>query len=608
MSISQTYFFDNEDDFNATDVDIVSEKAQLGVEDNPGQVFAQTFDDDTGFTYDSDLAEFVAGIVRQKDQTPANSRFAVDYDGNHSPVGADANLNWFKSGGSLIAGLNGSPVITSGELVCSGAQGVYYSGQSQAVETIKFIYKPNYTTSPPVNINLCSTYNGSNNNDRLEITNSPSGDNIRATLYNSTGSVVITVATVINDFEPVAGQAYEIEVVIDSTAGTLRVFVDGTLLGTLSPGAWTRGGVSTRYYLGATPTSYNRAEGSFDKLIVFSDAQHTGTYTPGYTLPGFIYAESKVDMPVFSYSGIGTIQAVESSSFVETGSPRYTVAGLYWNGSSFAPSDGSYAQANDASTLVAQLPNLTVQGAENVSGSVIFPDTNSQANVDSLSVTVTGQRYKAEGYIEPAQNLDIKNILDYEQSATIPGDTEIAIQLRVNSALYYHDGSNWVVSDGSFNQANSASEVKASISDFDLGPHSEILFRWKLKTDDQQVTPLLDSATVDYNFGGISEVGDKCNVWGYVKDMIGTPLKNAHVTITPYKPSKENLQAASNIIWNKPIKVKTDSFGYFEAELLRSSAFPTSQKYRVEIRHVGYTREHTITVPNEDNVNFTDLI
>jgi hypothetical protein len=83
-------------------------------------------------------------------------------------------------------------------------------------------------------------------------------------------------------------------------------------------------------------------------------------------LSSALYLGSKVDLPAFSYTGIGTIQAVETSSVSEVGTPRYIIGGKYYNGSAWVNSNGSYAQANPFATVVANLTSLVVTGATSV--------------------------------------------------------------------------------------------------------------------------------------------------------------------------------------------------------------------------------------------------
>jgi len=127
------------------------------------------------------------------------------------------------------------------------------------------------------------------------LTHSPSGDTFRATIFDSAGAAILNIITIgATSVGLVAGVEYEIEVVIDSIAGTYRLFLDGVLYGTQTPGIWTRGVSASRFYLGASPAIYNTAQASFDDYIFFDNSQHTANYVPGYVSPDVLYGKRSV--------------------------------------------------------------------------------------------------------------------------------------------------------------------------------------------------------------------------------------------------------------------------------------------------------------------------
>src|SRR5690606_17237049 len=115
-------------------------------------------------------------------------------------------------------------------------------------------------------------------------------------------------------WNPTAGTTYEIELVLDTQNGVCRLFIDGVLHGTLGS-TFTRSNTATRLYVGSNAV-YTPCDASFEDLIFFSNVQHTANYSPGYTVPEKIYLGSTVALPPFTYTGLGTIIAVESSNIV----------------------------------------------------------------------------------------------------------------------------------------------------------------------------------------------------------------------------------------------------------------------------------------------------
>lgn len=586
-------------------IEIVGGKAQLKLLEALA-AFNEDFANDTDFIYNAAEAEFSGGQIQQLDQTPANSQMGSQL--------TTKDLNWHKSGGSLTGTLNGSPTFSGGKMVCAGAQGVYWSRSTAAIETIKFKYTPNYSTTPPANVNLCSTYNGTNNNDRIGLTNSPSGNTIRLTAYSSSGAVVVAAATTVGGaWTPTASQEYEFELVIDSAAGTLRVFIDGVLHGTLSPGAWSRGGVSSRYYLGAHPVVYNRAEGSFDDYIMFTNAQHTSGYTPGYSVPEFLYTETSADLPEFQHTGLGQVTQYDGLTVTGAGSPRYTIqlnqSGdyLYWDGAAWSVSDGSYAQANDEATFDANANALTVGAGIYSQIRVHFPDSNTQSSVDDLDLDHTANTVYSTANPSIINNSGVFAdglIALQDEVATRPGSDNIRYIINADNDDYYWDGADWVVSDGSYAQANELSEVAANADALDLSGGETVKVRALLHSDDGSTTPDLTSVSVNYNFFAVTPIPRKVILYGWLRESNDDPLVGT-VSIQTLAP----FEHTGVLIPRSEVTVATDADGYWEVEVYETET--VGKTYKAVINYTepfGRSVSYTIEVPDQDSVNFTDLI
>lgn len=607
MSITQVFNFDNESNFTLSNTQIESSAAKLALIDNPNQNFSQDFSSDTGFTYNTSLAEFTGGQVQQKDQTPAGSIFATDF--------TTKDLLWNKEG-STVGTLSGTASIVSGALSCSGDSGVTYAYATNAVESFKFIYIPGYTTAPASNVDIISTAPSTGQNDRFTLNHSPSGNTLRLSLYNDSGSIIFATGTSFSSgglFEPTAGQSYEFLVVIDSATGFVRVYIDGVLNASRTLAAWSRGGTTSTLNVGTGP-AYQNADASFDDLIIFDNVQETSNYTPGYSLVTNRFAGSTVALPPFSYTGIGTVQEVTASVISESGSPRYIVGGLYWDGTAWVPSDGSYAQAVDSATVVANLDQITVTGAVNIPVSVVFTDSNTQGAVDDIDITVTGQRYSPTGYIEPAQAIEAQSLLSYAETSTVNANTEINIILKVDGQLKYYDGAAWVDSDGTKAQSNTASEVNTNASSLSLGANSSIFIRWLLETSTNTDTPEISTASISYDFGAVQSSVQICNVHGYLKDIADNPISGATVTFQLNKPALDTYSEASErIISTRSISTTTNSNGYFQQDLIRSSEYEQTTTYKVTIDLggnvvLGETTTLSFSVPDSTTKDITDLL
>jgi len=600
--------------FDTDKIEVAGGGAKLKLEYSLISGFSEDFADDTDHVYDSAKAEFTGGAIQQKDQTPASSVKGAVFTGNANPIVNEANLSWSKTAGSLIATLHGLPTIVSGKLVCAGAQGVSYAHTTTAIETHKFRYTPTYTGAPPSNVNMITVYNGTNNNDRYAVSNSPSGNNIRIGMYDNTGASIVGVATTVGSFSPTAGTTYEIEVVVNSTAGTIRIFVDGNLIGTLTPGAWARGGIASKVILGATTIIYNTAQASFSDYIGFSDAQHSASYTPaGYVVAPTIYAESSDTLPVFTYAGPGLLRAASPPTTTETGAPRYLVQGKYWDGSAWVDSDGSYAQATSKANILANIASFPSTGQSQITLKVIFGASNTISSVSQLDFFVQGELYPTDNpivYVTEFTKVDglfdvFTSDFDFAGSDTVKF---LLVMHDTSSAVaepMYWDGAAWSVSDGTYAQSNTATEIQTNQSSLSLVDGTYLRVYAFLHSEDGLTSPTLNSIVFDYNFFASPPLFNKCIVFGFLNEINGDYL-TGKVTISNLTPFYYD----DALIPKSQVSVDADAKGYWEVELIETQSASKSYKFEIEYGDpialkVTYS---AVVIPNQDSAALSSLI
>lgn len=345
--------------------------------------FTQDFSSSAGFTFDSAKAEFGGGVVRQKDQRPANATFYASYlsgiDGNWG----SGVLTGTASGGADVSG--GFLDLTGGILkyVAYAAAG---NASSQQTGCVRIRVKPNYTGSPLANQEfwlITSAIGGTSNGIQF--------------LHKSTGQITVVIrdpsgnANINYDlgaWAPTSGTVYELELNWDITTGASRVFIDGVQFGDTMPDTETRTITTGDFAIGTNgfglvPNFY------VADVAVFSTVQHTANYTPIGALSETIYVASGVTCPDF----LGTVQAFTGFTTTEAGSVRYVVNGKYWDGAAWSASDGTYAQAASAATTNTNIPTLTA--ADTVTAKLAFTDGATQASVDALSIAYTARASSA---------------------------------------------------------------------------------------------------------------------------------------------------------------------------------------------------------------------
>lgn len=473
-------------------------QAQLKFVDNTGQTFDQDFSSSTGFTFDSSDTEFTGGVLQQLDNTPADSVLGATYT-------TDVNANW-NTDGSTTGTVVGGAAVSGGKLDCKGNtnDGVSYDiDNNDGQAAIKFKYTPNYTGNPPNNIDVIGIAEPSGNNNRIRLTHSPSGDTWRIWLNNNIGTALYTATTIgSSGVGLTSGTEYEIELNWDNVAGTIRLFQDGALHGTLSPGAWDFTSNAAEVRVGAALGAYSKAEAEFDDVVFFSTVQHTAAYTSGYSLPETVYIEDTITFPQFSYTGGGSVQTFTALATVgETGSPRFNMNGLYWSGAAWVSSDDSYAQMNDSATINTNIGTLPASDTLDVKMGTV--SNNTQEAISNFQVTYTGQEYATDN---PTIDIDTaltntNTISSYDSfTETIGTSGSDAVQYQLSddngSTFKYWSGAAWVTASG-YAQSNSGSDVNTNIGTFPITA-SGIKVKVFLHSDDGTTTPNIGNLSIGY--------------------------------------------------------------------------------------------------------------
>lgn len=301
-------------------------------------------DDPALFNFDTDSIDYNSTNPTLNSRIPVGAVLYANFNGKQNAVTGQ------------IANLNGAPGhVASKEILCSGSDGVYYNITNQSAGAIRVRYKPTYTGTPGENRNIIAIQEPSGANNRIVLTHSPSGDNFRVTLTNSTGTNVYLATVIGASAINLQNQYYEIELNWDAAAGVVRLFLDGTLHGTLTPGAWTHVSNSARIYIGAAPTIYDSANATFDDLMLFSSVQHTTSYAP------VLFFEYDLNNPSLSVATAETeiskiISLVVSSSVVANTNLKFVVIvngqAKYWDGYAWVDSSGVNESTNYNDTTI----------------------------------------------------------------------------------------------------------------------------------------------------------------------------------------------------------------------------------------------------------------
>lgn len=348
-------------------------------------------------------------------------------------------------------------------------------------------------------------------------------------------------------------------------------------------------------------------------------------HNPGYVLPATIYLENKVDGPSFTYTGLGTILSVDDAVFVETGLPRYIVAGRYWDGAAWSVSNGTFAQASDSATVIANLTAFNAAGAEFIPWSVVFGASNTKGSIDSFQVEVTGQILAPSGSIITNSYFVSNKINGFEATFNIPAGDYLGFYAIVGlTSKLYHDGTNWVESNGNSQaQTNTYADFKANIGIL-IANNVQVQLGIYMESGDQSTSPTIDEAFFEHNFGALKPSDPlRCNVYMYLTDLEGEVLEGIKVNVRLMRESTQYAEASSFVVLGNLQKTSDDE-GFVSFRLVRSSEYETEadpMKYVIDF-DLGDKKVVNLTtfdvdgnpvpiefeVPDLESVNITDKV
>ena len=603
MTVEINYNFDSASDydFDPTYIQVVGGSASLKLAPDTGQSFIEDFADDTGFTYDSSLAGFSGGILSQTSKRPANATFGATFT-------SSINASWGDSASLLPVSTVGSPVISGGYIdLSTGKNAIYDVGNCYAplIGAIKFKLKPAYSGTPASiqQFFYMSKPDTTQLLDGLVLQHETTG-NLTITAYSQFGAGIGT--DFFGTFSPTAGQEYEIELNWDYSTGAQRLFIDGVQKGSTVTRTGNRGGLSATSELRIGGTS--AADFAIADLVLFSAIQHTAGYTPGYALEETDYRESTATLPTFVYGGLGNIQAFISVGITGAGTPvnHYTVNGKYWDGGAWVVSDGSWFQGNSLTVLNAHIGSLAV--SDSVIMQVVFPSSNSKAQIDELSFNYTGQAYFTGQSITPNVGIPVTEVTSVAEASTVPAGQDIKYAVEIDSQPFYWNGSAWVASSG-FAQSNTFEELEANLASLPILPTGSFVRPRIYFESDGTATASIDTfgLSVLYDINPIAKP-QRTIIFGSLLDMVGLNLTGkAWLRIV----NEDQFFIENNSIQPDEVSVAANSEGVASAVVVATGSIGYKYAFYIDyIDEKGKKRTKTLgrsVAPNEIITNIANL-
>lgn len=603
MSATKNYPFTDVNNYTIpATAQIDSGKLSLKLQDNSSQSFIQTYDSDAGFTYDNTKAEFTGTQLQQKDMRPTNAIFYASYN-------TDENADW--SDGSGTGTLGGGATVSGGELDCTGGGVAYVKYASTGnvglnVGCIRIKWKPNYTGAPPSEYTIYTDPENVSGINRMELYHDNAGI-LRMKVYQ----IGAFFSENFGAWSPVSGTEYEFEINYDFSTH-VRLFIDGVTKDVQKNCSGARTAQGDLYF----GTNYNASstfDGSFSDILLFDTVQHTGaSYTPDWSdIYETIYLGSSVTEPVHTYSGAGSIQSFDTSLITSSGAPRLIYNNLYWTGSVWGASDGTYAQASSPATIATNIS--TIPFSDTLTRKIVFDDSNTQSSISNNQTDYTGQIYSTTNPTTIAlSDFRSDGIISFTATSTITGSDQIKYRWTKDGTKYYYNTVDeaWEVSDGSYSQSNTAAEMNTYSSTFlSTGLGADIALEIDLHSNDGTTTPELDLITIVYDiFGEAISDATLCLVYGWVRTN-NVAVQGAIITISP--SNDVSMYGDTGIEILESYSKTTNAVGYWEQELPVTVNLDVTYNITIFYQNSNgnvFRREYTgLIIPNQASVNIAEL-
>lgn len=322
-----------------------------------------------------------------------------------------------------------------------------------------------------------------------------------------------------------------------------------------------------------------------------------------FTINENYYTETSIVCPEMVYTGAGTLQSITAFAAIDTNTPRYTFqAGrsgnyLYWSGSAWVVSDGSYTQSNTATVFNAHAAAINILGQIYGQFKVHFGQSvSTKQSVASSQTTVTGETYDTNSPSVVA-NAGIQCDGIYDITSTTAGAGSVNYILEKDSIKYYYN-SGWVVSNGTYAQSNTLSVLQTNLVTFTT---SSILLKiYALLKSDGNQTSEIDLMNVFTNYAPTPVTVTKRTCFINTKDFIGDSASGCPIKIKlNNKAIKYNNET---LIINEVIDTTT-SAGYYDLDLVETTSMEASSYYIITINKRTFLK----TVPIGTPINILNL-
>ena len=521
----------------------------------------------------------------------------------------DANGDW--GNGVLTGTLNGGAVVSSGQLDLRGGTLKYaeyaplnnFTATQQGCARVR--WTPDYNGSPASVQDLVDVSNGVDDNNRISLGHSVIGEPFFA-LYDAAG-VSIYALIYFGAWAAVSGTEYEFEINWDISTGETRLFIDGIQFGATKVDTGVHGLAGlTALRSGTNHITTTLPDFQISDILLFDSVQHTSNYTPDWSdVRPYEYDGDVITLPEMEYTGVGTLVSFDNFPTTETNAPRYTLqigrSGnyLWWTGAAWAISNNTYAESTPQVTFSANLATLPILGEIYGQFRIYYQgNIGAQQSNDEITASLTAQIYPSNDPTITSTAAITTDELE-NLTATFGGSGNVGFVCQVNSVNKYHDGSSWVVSDLSYAQSNTVSEIVANRLTLMADEYNALRIIIVLNSDGSQdaYITLLDVYT-NYAPAPVTVVKRTCYI--NTKDFIGDDATACPMKIKLNKKAVD--YNGTTLIINEKIDT-VESKGYYDIELVETDSMEAETFYIISINGRVFRK----LVPAGVVINILDL-
>ena len=371
--------------------------------------FIYQYEDTVNYNFSTAFVSFSSSLsnvrlLNKADEykTNNNADFFADFSSTSS-------INWGQSTNTDITLYNGAD-ISSGILDLTGSTDAYADINSDNLTafnqgTVRILWTPDYTGNPAANQYFFAQnpVAGNGNKNKLEIYHSKT-DVFTLRIYNNANSVIVLQN--LETFAVSSGVTYELELNYDIPNNQYHWFRDGAYITTKAQTAGSRSTSSTDY--SSLRFGYNSNDNTFTvgAIVQYNTMQHsTADYTPDWSnIPILSYSTEQLIAGTPGAATIGFCNFQASYTNSTTDNVKFQMVKdsvpFYWNGSSWAASDGSYAQSSFSSDISTNIPTFSTERKTTKINAVLYSEGNTTPVLD-----YAGFCYYAGGETEDDVNI-----------------------------------------------------------------------------------------------------------------------------------------------------------------------------------------------------------